>query len=72
MPESLETTHAARTLTIENLSKTYPNGVRALDNVSLTIPAGMFGLLGPNGAGKSTLMRTIATRQEPDSGGPTR
>jgi len=55
-------------LRIENLSKTYANGVRALDNVSLTIPCGMFGLLGPNGAGKSTLMRTIATLQEPDSG----
>src|SRR6202167_2567386 len=55
-------------LRIENLSKTYRNGVRALDNVSLTIPAGMFGLLGPNGAGKSTLMRTLATLQEPDSG----
>jgi len=55
-------------LTIRNLSKTYPNGVRALDNVNLTIPLGMYGLLGPNGAGKSTLMRTIATLQEPDSG----
>jgi ABC-type multidrug transport system ATPase subunit len=55
-------------LRIEHLSKTYPNGVRALDNVSLTIPRGMYGLLGPNGAGKSTLMRTIATLQEPDSG----
>jgi ABC-type multidrug transport system ATPase subunit len=55
-------------LRIENLSKTYPNGVRALDNVSLTIPCGMYGLLGPNGAGKSTLMRTIATLQEPDGG----
>ena len=55
-------------LVIENLSKTYPNGVRALDNVSLTIPKGMYGLLGPNGAGKSTLMRSIATLQEPDSG----
>jgi len=55
-------------LRIENLSKTYPNGVRALDNVTLTIPCGMYGLLGPNGAGKSTLMRTIATLQEPDSG----
>ena len=53
---------------IQNLSKTYPNGVKALDNVSLTIPAGMYGLLGPNGAGKSTLMRTLATLQEPDSG----
>ncbi|MGA3213169.1 MAG: ABC transporter ATP-binding protein [Terriglobales bacterium] len=55
-------------LQIQNLSKTYKNGVKALDNVSLTIPAGMFGLLGPNGAGKSTLMRTLATLQEPDSG----
>ena len=55
-------------LTIKNLSKTYPNGVKALDNVSLTIPQGMFGLLGPNGAGKSSLMRTIATLQVPDSG----
>jgi ABC-type multidrug transport system ATPase subunit len=55
-------------LRIQNLSKTYANGVRALHNVSLTIPSGMFGLLGPNGAGKSSLMRTIATLQEPDSG----
>lgn len=55
-------------LRIENLSKTYKNGVKALDNVSLTIPNGMYGLLGPNGAGKSTLMRTLATLQEPDSG----
>jgi len=55
-------------LRIDNLSKTYANGVRALDNVSLLIPAGMYGLLGPNGAGKSTLMRTLATLQEPDSG----
>ena len=55
-------------LTIENLSKTYANGVKALDNASLTIPKGMFGLLGPNGAGKSSLMRTIATLQEADSG----
>jgi len=55
-------------LRIEGLSKSYPNGVRALDNVSLTIPSGMYGLLGPNGAGKSTLMRTIATLQEPDTG----
>jgi len=55
-------------LVIENLSKTYPNGVRALQDVSLRIPAGMFGLLGPNGAGKSTLMRTIASLQEPDTG----
>jgi ABC-type multidrug transport system ATPase subunit len=55
-------------LRIEHLSKTYPNGVRALDDVSLTIPRGMYGLLGPNGAGKSTLMRTLATLQEPDAG----
>ena len=55
-------------LVIDRLSKTYPNGVRALDEVSLTIGTGMFGLLGPNGAGKSTLMRTIATLQPADSG----
>ncbi len=55
-------------LIIRNLSKTYPNGVRALKDVSLTIDTGMFGLLGPNGAGKSTLMRTIATLQEADAG----
>lgn len=55
-------------LKIENLSKTYPNGVQALKNVTLDIPTGMFGLLGPNGAGKSTLMRTIATLQEADEG----
>jgi ABC-2 type transport system ATP-binding protein len=55
-------------LVINNLSKTYANGVQALNNVSLTIPQGMFGLLGPNGAGKSTLMRTIATLQSADSG----
>jgi ABC-2 type transport system ATP-binding protein len=55
-------------LNIRNISKTYPNGVQALKDVSLTIPAGMYGLLGPNGAGKSTLMRMIATLQEPDSG----
>ena len=55
-------------LDISGLTKTYANGVRALDGVSLTIPRGMYGLLGPNGAGKSTLMRTLATLQEPDSG----
>jgi len=55
-------------LKIENLSKTYSNGVHALKNVSLNIPQGMFGLLGPNGAGKSSLMRTLATLQQADSG----
>jgi len=55
-------------LHIEDLSKTYKNGVKALDHVTLTIPCGMYGLLGPNGAGKSTLMRTLATLQEPDAG----
>jgi ABC-2 type transport system ATP-binding protein len=55
-------------LRIEKLSKRYPNGVQALQDVSLNIPLGMFGLLGPNGAGKSTLMRTLATLQEADGG----
>jgi ABC-type multidrug transport system ATPase subunit len=55
-------------LKISNLSKLYPNGVQALNDVSLDISNGMFGLLGPNGAGKSTLMRTIATLQDADSG----
>ena len=55
-------------LRIDNLSKTYSNGIKALQNISLEIPTGMFGLLGPNGAGKSTLMRTIATLQDADSG----
>ena len=55
-------------LQIENLTKTYSNKIKALDNVNLKIGKGMFGLLGPNGAGKSTLMRTIATLQSPDSG----
>ncbi len=55
-------------LIIENLTHVYPGGVKALDEVSLTVPRGMFGLLGPNGAGKSTLMRTIATLQAPTSG----
>ena len=55
-------------LQIRNLSKSYANGVRALNNITLTIPRGMFGLLGPNGAGKSTLMRIVATLQEPDEG----
>ena len=55
-------------LRISGLSKTYPDGTRALDGVELVIPPGMFGLLGPNGAGKSTLMRILATLQEADAG----
>ncbi|MEC4113186.1 ABC transporter ATP-binding protein [Myroides pelagicus] len=55
-------------LVIKDLSKTYKNGVKALDSLDLEIGVGMFGLLGPNGAGKSSLMRTIATLQKPDSG----
>lgn len=55
-------------LSIHQLTHVYANGVRALDEVSLDVPAGMFGLLGPNGAGKSTLMRTIASLQAPTSG----
>ena len=55
-------------LRIDHLTKTYAGDVRALDDVCMEIPKGMFGLLGPNGAGKSTLMRTIATLQQPDSG----
>lgn len=55
-------------LTITNVSKTYSNGLKALNDINLTIGKGMFGLLGPNGAGKSTLMRTIAALQDPDSG----
>ena len=55
-------------LSLKQLNKTYANGVKAINNVSLEIPNGMFGLLGPNGAGKSSLMRTIATLQDPDSG----
>jgi len=58
-------------LTLRDVSKAYPNGVQALDNVSLTIPVGMYGLLGPNGAGKSTLMRILATLQDADAGSAT-
>jgi len=58
----------AMELRVEALSKTYENGVKALDNVTLSIQPGMYGLLGPNGAGKSTLMRIRATLLEPDSG----
>lgn len=64
----VETQDTSMGLIIENLSKTYSNGVKALDNLSIEIGPGMFGLLGPNGAGKSSLMRTIATLQKPDSG----
>jgi len=56
------------TLKISNLSKTYSNGVKALDDINIELNNGMFGLLGPNGAGKSSLMRTLATLQEADSG----
>ena len=56
------------TLIIDKLTHVYPNGVKALDAVSLNIPQGLYGLLGPNGAGKSTLMRTVATLQAPTSG----
>lgn len=55
-------------LELKGVSHTYPNGTRALDDVTLSIPHGMYGLLGPNGAGKSTLMRTIATLQQPTHG----
>src|SRR5690606_3927637 len=58
-------------ITIRSLQKTYSNGVRALDYISLDIPRGMFGLLGPNGAGKSSLMRTLATLQDADAGSAT-
>ncbi len=58
-------------LQIRDVSKAYPNGVRALRDVTLTIPKGLYGLLGPNGAGKSTLMRVLATLQDPDSGSVT-
>jgi ABC-type multidrug transport system ATPase subunit len=58
----------ASILQIKNVSKLYPNGVQALQDITLTIPPGMYGLLGPNGAGKSTLMRILATLQEPDKG----
>jgi ABC-2 type transport system ATP-binding protein len=62
------TRQGAMQLTLRDIRKTYPNGVQALDKVSLAIPVGMYGLLGPNGAGKSTLMRILATLQEADSG----
>ena len=54
-------------LELDHVTHVYPNGTRALDDVTLSIPKGMFGLLGPNGAGKSTLMRTVATLQTPTS-----
>src|SRR5918993_5667328 len=58
-------------LEIRDVTKTYPNGVRALRGVDLTVGRGLFGLLGPNGAGKSSLMRTLATLQTPDAGSVT-
>lgn len=64
----MEKNQTMNSLQIQNLSKTYPNGVCAIDNVSLNISNGMFGLLGANGAGKSSLMRTIASLQEPSDG----
>jgi ABC-2 type transport system ATP-binding protein len=67
-PASKDSTTPERVLALRDVSHVYPNGTRALDGVSLTIPCGMFGLLGPNGAGKSTLMRTIATLQVPTAG----
>lgn len=68
LPNENQLKRGTMELVIENLSKTYAGGVQALDNITMTIPRGMFGLLGPNGAGKSTLMRTIATLQTADSG----
>src|SRR5262245_26389127 len=71
MAQATDDSHAQgprKMLRIENLTKTYANGVQALRGVTLEIPRGMFGLLGPNGAGKSTLMRTLATLQEVDTG----
>lgn len=59
-------------LSIDNLSKTYPGGVRALRGVSLNIPPGIFGLIGPNGAGKSTLLKILATLLDPDTGSASR
>jgi len=67
-PPDQEPRTDAMELRIRGVSTTYANGVRALDDVTLAIPAGMYGLLGPNGAGKSTLMRILATLQEPDAG----
>ena len=67
-PRTLSCEELSMELQIRGVSKTYANGVRALDDVSLTIPPGMYGLLGPNGAGKSTLMRIVATLQDPDEG----
>jgi len=67
-PVAPEPVTPALQLVIRDLSKTYPNGTQALKEVSLDVPAGMFGLLGPNGAGKSTLMRILATLQDPDAG----
>ena len=66
--EALEPLEIWKMLSLRDVSHVYPNGTRALDQVTLEVPTGMFGLLGPNGAGKSTLMRSIATLQTPSSG----
>lgn len=66
--QSMTSTFPSTPIQIRDLTKTYPNGYKALDGVNLDIPMGMFGLLGPNGAGKSSLMRTIATLQEATTG----
>ena len=55
-------------LQIRNISKTYPGRVHALEDVTLTIPGGIYGLLGPAGAGKTTLLRILAGLQAPDQG----
>src|SRR5688572_3682881 len=61
-------TSTTRMLSLQDVSHVFPNGTRALDRVTLSIPRGMYGLLGPNGAGKSTFTRTIATLQTPTEG----
>ena len=64
----IKPTGDSHVLSLHDVSHVYPNGTRALEHVTLSIPRGMYGLLGPNGAGKSTLMRTIATLQLPTQG----
>jgi len=59
----------AMVLEIDKLSKQYRGGVRANDEISLSVQAGeVFGLLGPNGAGKTTLVSQIIGLLKPDSG----